>query len=98
LYRKFRYFTCFQINLLCHPEVIDRQSIKNPAPLEESGVCGRARAAANPSVSPNFLAQKQKDPIPRNRVFEKMAPQGFLQRTISIILPNTIHGCKKKDL
>jgi site-specific DNA recombinase len=32
-----------QINMLCQPEIIDRQSIKNPAPLEESGVCGRAR-------------------------------------------------------
>ena len=63
-----------QINMLCHPEVIDRQSIKNPAHLEESGVCGRARAAANPSVSSNFLPQKQKDLIPRNKVFEKMAP------------------------
>ncbi|MFA5725894.1 MAG: hypothetical protein WC937_06530, partial [Candidatus Omnitrophota bacterium] len=58
-----------------HPELIDRQSIKNPALLEESGVCGRARAAANPSVSPNFLPQKQKDLIPRNKVFEKMAPR-----------------------
>ncbi len=48
-----------QINMLCHPEVIGRQSIKNPAPLEESGVCGRARAAANPSVSPNFLPQNR---------------------------------------
>jgi len=72
--------------------------IRNPAPLEESGVCGRARAAANPSVSTNLLAQKQKDPVPRNRVFEKMAPQLKDQRTIAIILPNTIHGCKKKDL
>jgi len=43
-----------QINLLCHPEVIDRQSIKNPAPLEESGVCGRARAAANPNIQVSF--------------------------------------------
>ncbi len=63
-----------QINMLCHPEIIDRQSIKNPAPLEESGVCGRARAAANPTVPQNFLPQKQKDLIPRNKVFEKMAP------------------------
>ncbi len=49
-----------QINLLCPMQVIGTQSIKNPAPLEESGVCGRARAAAKPSVSQNFLAQKQK--------------------------------------
>lgn len=61
-------------------------------------VCGRPRPAANPSVSPNFLVQKQKDPIPRNRVFEKMAPHLKDQRTFSIILPNTIHGCKSKDL
>ncbi len=71
-----------QINMLCHPEVIDRQSIKNPAPLEESGVCGRARAAANPSGSSNFLPQKQKDLIPRNKVFEKLAPpRGLEPRT-----------------
>src|SRR4030042_963837 len=43
-----------QINMLCTPEVIDRQSIKNPAPLEERGVCGRARAAANSTVPQNF--------------------------------------------
>ncbi|MFA5015371.1 MAG: hypothetical protein WC549_07515, partial [Actinomycetota bacterium] len=87
-----------QINLLCHSEVIDRQSIKNPAPLEESGVCGRARAAANPVVSANFLAQKQKDLTFKSKVFEKMAPHLESQRTIAIILPNTIHGCKKKNL
>jgi hypothetical protein len=75
-----------------------RSKIKNPAPLEESGVCGRARAAANPSASPNFLPQKQKDLIPRNKVFEKMAPHQKDQRTIALILPNTIHGCKSKDL
>ena len=44
-------------------------------------VCGRPRPAANPSVSLNFLAQKQKDPIPRNRVFEKMAPPRGAENT-----------------
>jgi hypothetical protein len=29
-----------QINLLCHPEVIERQSIKNPAPLLNVQACG----------------------------------------------------------
>ena len=68
-----------QINMLYHPEVIDRQSIKNPAPLEESGVCGRARAAANPSVSAKFLDQKQKDLTLRSKVFENMAPPHGLE-------------------
>jgi len=84
-----------QINMLCHPEVIDRQSIKNPAPLEESGVCGRARAAANPSVQVSF---QKNSPIGTNRAILSMAPRFKDQRTIAIILPNTIHGCKKKDL
>ncbi len=61
-----------QINLLCHPEVIDRQSIKNPAPLEESGVCGRARAAANPTVRVSF---QKNSPIGTNRAIQNMAPQ-----------------------
>jgi len=60
-----------QINMLCHPEVIERQSIKNPAPLEESEVCGRARAAANLTVSENLLPQNHKGAIPRNSSFIK---------------------------
>ncbi len=84
-----------QINMLCHPEPIDRQSIKNPVPLEESGVCGRARAAANPTVQVSF---QKNSPIHMNRATLKMAPHRKDQRTIALILPNTIHGCKKKDL
>jgi len=84
-----------QINMLCHPEVIDRQSIKNPAPLEESGVCGRPRPAANPTVS---FAPKEKALTVSSKGSSKMAPHQKDQRTIALILPNTIHGCKKKDL
>ena len=60
-----------QINLLCHPEVIERQSIKNPAPLEESGVCGRARAAANPTVQVSF---QKNSPTHMSRAILSMAP------------------------
>jgi hypothetical protein len=60
-----------QINMLCHPEVVDRQSIKNPAPLEESGVCGRARAAANPTVQVSF---QKSSPTHMSRATLKMAP------------------------
>jgi hypothetical protein len=60
-----------QINMLCHPELIDRQSIKNPAPLEESRVCGRARAAANPLVQVSF---QKNSPIHLNRAILSMAP------------------------
>jgi len=65
-----------QINMLCHPEVIDRQSIKNPAPLEESGVCGRARAAANPTVQVSF---QKNSPIGTNRAIQSMAPPPGLE-------------------
>ncbi len=61
-----------QINMLCHPEVIDRQSVKNPAPLEESGVCGRVGAAANPTVRVSF---QKNSPIHMNRATLKMAPR-----------------------
>jgi len=62
---------------------------------EESGVCGRARAVANPTVQVSF---QKNSPIASNRATLKMAPHLEDQRTFSIILPNTIHGCKKKDL
>jgi hypothetical protein len=84
-----------QINLLCHPELIDRQSIKNPAPLLNVQACGWVGAAASPAI---FEKSQEKSPTLKSRALLKMAPQGFLQRTIPIILPNTIHGCKKKDL
>ncbi len=60
-----------QINMLCQPQLIERQSIKNPAPLEESGVCGRARAAANPTVQVSF---QKNSPIGTNRAIQSMAP------------------------
>ena len=60
-----------QINMLCHPQPIDRQSIKNPAPLEESGVCGRARAAANPTIQHGL---QKSSPIHMNRATQSMAP------------------------
>jgi D-mannonate dehydratase len=61
-----------QINMLCHPEAIDRQSIKNPAPLEESGVCGRARAAAKVE---NFSDAKQKRDTASSIPSLNMAPR-----------------------
>ena len=84
-----------QINMLCQTEPIDRQSIKNPDPLLNSSVCGRAAAAANLRI---FFPSKEKPPIPRDRRLTNLAPLESNQRTIAIILPNTIHGCKKKDL
>ncbi|MEW6009610.1 MAG: hypothetical protein AB1629_08265, partial [Candidatus Omnitrophota bacterium] len=59
------------------------------------GVCGRARAAANPTVQISF---QKNSPIGTNRAILSMAPHLKDQRTIALILPNTIHGCKKKDL
>jgi len=72
-----------------------RSKIKNPAPLLNVQACGWVGAAASPTI---FEKLQEKSPIASNRALLKMAPQGFLQRTIPIILPNTIHGCKKKDL
>ena len=68
-----------QINMLCHPEVIERQSIKNPAPLEESGVCGRARAAANPTTQVSF---QKNSPTHMSRATLRLAPpRGLEPRT-----------------
>jgi hypothetical protein len=55
-------------------------------------------AAASPTVQENFLAQKQKGVTPRSNSFIKDGSPWFNPRTYAIILPNTIHGCKKKDL
>ena len=60
-----------QINMLCHPEAIDRQSIKNPAPLLNVQACGWVGAAASPEVAENFLPQKQKGVTPRSNSFIK---------------------------
>ena len=60
-----------QINMLCSPEVIDRQSIKNPAPLLNVQACGWVGAAASPTGQENFLAQKQKGVTPRSNSFIK---------------------------
>ena len=68
-----------QINMLCHPQLIDRQSIKNPASLEESGVCGRARAAANPTVQVSF---QKNSPTHMSRATLRLAPpRGLEPRT-----------------
>ena len=84
-----------QINMLCHPEVIDRQSLKNPAPLLNVQACGWVGAAASPAIFKKF---QEKSPIASNRAMLNMALPESSQRTFAIILPNTIHGCKKKDL
>ncbi|MDP2938222.1 MAG: hypothetical protein Q8N72_03125, partial [Candidatus Omnitrophota bacterium] len=55
----------------CHPEVIDRQSIKNPAPLLNVQACGWVGAAASPTVQENFLAQKQKGVTLKSNSFIK---------------------------
>jgi hypothetical protein len=57
--------------MLCYPQPIDRQSIKNPAPLEESGVCGRPRPAANLE---NFEVEKEKGLTANCKASGKMAP------------------------
>ena len=68
-----------QINLLCHSELIERQSIKNPAPLEVSGVCGRARAAANPTVQANF--QTKRATVNSSPSLKMAPPRGLEPRT-----------------
>ncbi|MDP2922187.1 MAG: recombinase family protein [Candidatus Omnitrophota bacterium] len=87
-----------QINMLCHPQLIDRQSIKNPAPLLNVQACGWVGAAASPTVQGNFLSQKHEGVTPRSNSFIKHGSPWFSSQTFPIILPNTIHGCKKKDL
>ena len=87
-----------QINMLCHPQLIDRQSIKNPAPLLNVQACGWVGAAASPTVQENFLAQKQKGVTLKSNSFIKHGSPWFNSQTFPIILPNTIHGCKKKNL
>jgi len=84
-----------QINLLCLQLSGDRQSLKNPAPLLNVQACGWVGAAASPA---SFENSQEKSRIPRNTAPSKMAPHPDFQRTFAIILPNTIHGCKKKDL
>ncbi|MBU4467610.1 MAG: hypothetical protein KKC39_02550, partial [Candidatus Omnitrophica bacterium] len=70
-----------QINMLCHPEVIDRQSIKNPAPLfpalagsrkrENVQACGWVGAAASPAILEKF---QKNSPTQMSRATLKMAP------------------------
>ena len=57
--------------MLYHPQPIDRQSIKNPAPLLNVQACGWVGAAASPEVSENFLPQKQKGVTPMSNSFIK---------------------------
>ena len=71
-----------QINMLCHPQPIDRQSIKNPAPLLNVQACGWVGAAASPTVQENFLPQSQKGVTPRSNSFFKYgSPKGVDYRT-----------------
>ncbi|MBU4252497.1 MAG: recombinase family protein, partial [Candidatus Omnitrophica bacterium] len=60
-----------QINMLCHPEVIDRQSIKNPAPLLDVQACGWVGAAASPAILEKF---QKNSPTQMSRATLKMAP------------------------
>jgi len=46
--------------MLMPTEVIDRQGIKNPTPLSNSGVAAQA-VATNPAVSENFYPKTKKD-------------------------------------
>jgi hypothetical protein len=55
-------------------------------------------AAASPEVSKKFLPEKEKPLTPRSKGFIKDGSPWFNSQTFPIILPNTIHGCKKKDL
>jgi len=72
-----------------------RSKIKNPAPLLNVQACGWVGPAASPAI---FEKSQEKSPIASNRALLNMAPQSLSGRTFPIILPNTIHGCKKKDL
>ena len=68
-----------QINMLCHPQPIDRQSIKNPAPLLNVQACGWVGAAASPAIFKKF---QEKSPIASNRAMLNMAPpRGLEPRT-----------------
>jgi len=60
-----------QINMLCHPQVIDRQSIKNPAPLLNVQACGWVGAAASPAI---FEKSQEKSPTLKSRALLNMAP------------------------
>ncbi len=60
-----------QINLLCRPEVIDRQSIKNPALLLNAQACGWVGAAASPTI---FGKSQEKSRIHMDTAPSKMAP------------------------
>jgi len=60
---------------------------------------GKFWAAAAPAANPTVQVSFQKNsPTQMSRATLKMAPHLKDQRTIAIILPNTIHGCKRKDL
>jgi hypothetical protein len=75
-----------------------RSKVKNPAPLLNVQACGWVGAAASPEVAQKFLSQKEKSLAPRSKGFIKHGSPWFNSQTFPIILPNTIHGCKKKDL
>jgi len=64
-----------QINMLCQPELIDRQSIKNPAPLLNVQACGWVGAAASPVI---FEKSQEKSPTQMSRALSSMAPLGVI--------------------
>jgi hypothetical protein len=84
-----------QINMFCQPQLIDSQNIKNPDPLLNRAVCGRAAAAANRE---RLLSPQTKMATANSSHSLNLAAHGSFLRTVPIILPNTIHGCKKKNL
>ena len=65
--------------------------------LSASPASGRVGAAAG--RSPVSLADKKITPITSDRGnHQEWLPSFTGERTIDIIIPNSIHGCKKKDL
>ena len=68
-----------QINMLCQPEVIARQSIKNPAPFGNEAVCGGPHPAANRRIT---CSSQEKALTGAGKGLSNMAPpRGFEPRT-----------------
>jgi len=71
------------------------EKVKNPAPFGNEAVCGDPHPAANRRIT---CSSKEKAHTGTCMGLSRMAPHWEYQRTFPIILPNIIHGCKKKDL
>ena len=80
---------------ICDSKLSDKSSSEEVKPFYPAS--GRVGAAAGrSSVS---LADKKITPISTDRGnHQDWLPCSLGQRTIDIIIPNSIHGCKKKDL